>query len=96
LITLMIDARSAADTRSKKDLSSAFQPTTYFACQAYPALLAAGQGWFVRTRSPDLPNMLPLYDFKHPRRSPQPGRARTSFDIPEKILVEPVGIEPTT
>ena len=24
------------------------------------------------------------------------GRARTSFDIPEKILVEPVGIEPTT
>ena len=30
-----------------------------------------------------MPNMLPLYDFKHPRIPPTRGEARTSFDIPE-------------
>src|SRR5918998_5653856 len=32
---------------------------------------AAGRGWFVGTRTPDWPNMLPLYDFKHPRSHPK-------------------------
>jgi hypothetical protein len=53
--------------RSKKDLSSIFQPKTYFACQAYPTPTAAGRGWFIGTRSPDWSNMPPLYDVKHPR-----------------------------
>ena len=33
-----------------------------------------------------LPNMLPLYDFKHPRFPHTRGEARTSFDIPDKIV----------
>src|SRR3712207_4871247 len=30
--------------------------------------------------------MLPLYDFKHPRRSPHKGRARTSLTDPRPLL----------
>src|ERR687893_2452361 len=50
-----------------------FSQSHLFACQTYPAHAAAGRGWFVRTRTPDLPNMLPLYDFKHPRSHPKRG-----------------------
>lgn len=49
-----------------------FRQRHVFACQAYPTPTAAGRGWFAGLGA-RWPNMLPLYDFKHPR-SPQEGR----------------------
>ena len=75
LITLTIDVRmpsaKRADTIIKERPVLGFLPRHLFACQTYPAHAAAGRGWFARTRSPDEPNMLPLYDFKHPRSHPK-------------------------
>jgi hypothetical protein len=82
LITLMINVRPAkAEHDHQRKTCLWISPKTCFACQAYPAHTAAGRGWFAGTRSSRWPNMLPLYDFKHPRRSPTKGRARTSFDF---------------
>src|SRR6478609_8228767 len=54
LITLMINVRPAkAEHRSnKKDLSFGFLQKTCFACQASPALTAAGRGWFAELGRP--------------------------------------------
>ena len=97
LITLMIDARSAADTRSKKDLSSAFQLTTYFACQAYPALTAAGRGWFAGPRCPAC-RICCLFTISNIRAAHPKGEGTNLNDIrnDQRMMVEPVGIEPTT
>ena len=38
--------------RSKKDPSSDFSKDVIFACQAYPALTAAGRGWFAELGRP--------------------------------------------
>src|SRR5918997_310631 len=54
-----------------------FSQRHLFACQTYPAHAAAGRGWFARTRTPDGPNMLPLYDFKHPRASEEDANLMT-------------------
>jgi hypothetical protein len=70
LITLTIDVRmpsaKRADMIIKERPVLGFLPRHLFACQAYPARTAAGRRWFagLGARSP---NMLPLYDFKHPR-----------------------------
>jgi hypothetical protein len=54
LITLMINVRSAEPNkdRIRKTCLMDFSNRHVFACQAYPALLAAGQGWFAGTRCP--------------------------------------------
>src|SRR6185295_7398535 len=93
---------------SKKDLSSAFQPKTCFACQAYPAQrLRAVAG------SQDLGVLLAEYAASlrfQTSAPPNPGRAgreprltcqtSTSATLRERVqpraMVEPVGIEPTT
>ena len=67
LIALMIDVRSAEPTDDQKTCLR-ISPKT-FACQ-HIRPTAAGRRWFVGTRCPP-PNMLPLHDFKHPRRSPE-------------------------
>src|ERR671916_10382 len=53
-----------------------FSQRHLFACQAYPALTAAGRGWFAGLGA-RLPNMLPLYDFKHPRASEEDANLMT-------------------
>jgi hypothetical protein len=74
LITLTIDVRmpsaKRADMIIKERPVLGFLPRHLFACQAYPARTAAGRRWFagLGARSP---NMLPLYDFKHPRSHPK-------------------------
>src|SRR5919107_4304105 len=83
LITLTIDVRmpsaKRADMIIKERPVLGFLPRHLFACQAYPARTAAGRRWFagLGARSP---NMLPLYDFKHPRLS-HDERTRTSDKI---------------
>ena len=79
LITLMIDVRALGrgQTRYKRKTCLRISPKTIFACQAYSALPAAGRGWFAGLGA-RWPNMLPLYDFKHPRPHPR-GEARTSM-----------------
>ena len=81
LITLMIDVRSAkAGHDRKKDPSSNFFKDVYFACQAYPALTAAGRGWFA-----GLGCLLAEYAaslrFQTSASSPRKGRTRTSDKI---------------
>ena len=75
LITLTIDVRKPSAKRADMIIKErpvlGFLPRHLFACQTYPAHAAAGRGWFARTRTPDWPNMLPLYDFKHPRSHPK-------------------------
>lgn len=98
LITLMIDVRSAkAGHDLKKDLSSTFRSKTYF---CLPSISGARRlravSWFAKTRLLHLPNMLPLYDFKHPRHPPHRAGREPHLTFRKKILVEPVGIEPTT
>ncbi len=98
-----------ADMIIKERPALGFLPRHLFACQTYPAHAAAGRGWFARTRTPDLPNMLPLYDFKHPRASEEDANLMTrstamtrscsmdtGYKYDQRKLVEPVGIEPTT
>ena len=63
----------AGHDHQRKTCLQPFGQRHIFACQTYPAHAAAGRGWFVRTRTPDWPNMLPLYDFKHPRSHPKRG-----------------------
>ena len=81
LITLTIDVRmpsaKRADMIIKERPVLGFLPRHLFACQTYPARAAAGRGWFARTRTPDWPNMLPLYDFKHPRASEEDANLMT-------------------
>ena len=87
LITLTIDVRmpsaKRADMIIKERPVLGFLPRHLFACQAYPARTAAGRRWFagLGARSP---NMLPLYDFKHPRLS-HDERTRTSDKIHPKM-----------
>ena len=116
LITLTIDVRKPSAKRADMIIKErpvlGFLPRHLFACQTYPAHAAAGRGWFARTRTPDWPNMLPLYDFKHPRSHPKgeitnlmtrsiQGWTPDTQTPPKQVarprkVVEPVGIEPTT
>src|SRR5215210_5988745 len=83
LITLTIDVRmpsaKRADMIIKERPVLGFLPRHLFACQAYPARTAAGRRWFAGLGA-RWPNMLPLYDFKHPRLS-HDERTRTSDKI---------------
>jgi hypothetical protein len=47
--------------------------------------MAAGHGWFAGLGA-RWPNMLPLYDFKHPRIPHTRGEARTSQHDPAKLI----------
>src|SRR5688572_31220553 len=86
LITLMINVRSAkTEQRSQERPVIGFLRRHVFACQAYPALLAAGQGWFAGTRCPAC-RICCLFTISNIRATHPKGRARTSFDIPEKII----------
>ena len=92
---------------SRKTCLWDFSNRHIFACQAYPALLAAGQGWCAELGCP-LAEYAASLRFQTSAPLTPKGRARTSFDIPErrsrrskigpdqKSMVEPVGIEPTT
>ena len=113
LITLMIDVRSAKTGHDLKERPVVgFLQQHLFACQAYPALLAAGQGWFAGTRCPAC-RICCLFTISNIRAAhPVKGRARTSLTDPrplfrayghvqtsriaQRAMVEPVGIEPTT
>ena len=76
LIALMIFVRSAkTEQRPQERPAFGSLQRHVLLAKAYPALPAAGRGWFVGTRSPNWPNMPPLYDFKHPRSPPKAGKA---------------------
>ena len=96
LITLMIDVRSAKTGHDlKKDLFLDFSKNIFLLAKHIR------RSW-LRARAGSRELGVPLAEYAASLRfqtsaplTPK-GRARTSFDIPEKILVEPLGIEPTT
>jgi hypothetical protein len=97
LITLMINVRPAkAGHDLKKDLLPDFSSNIFLlAKHIRRSWLRARAG----SRELGCPacRICCLFTISNIRAAhPAKGRARTSFDIPEKILVEPVGIEPTT
>ena len=63
-----------SDRRSERPVFSSRQ-RPIFACLADPVTTAAGRRWFVGTRRPNRPDLLPLYDFKHPRSPHQEATA---------------------
>jgi hypothetical protein len=67
-----MSARLQAGHDQKRKTCLWISPKTCFACQAYPTHTAAGRGWFAGLGA-RWPNMLPLYDFKHPRSPPKRG-----------------------
>jgi hypothetical protein len=102
LITLMINVRSAKTEHDhqRKTCLSDFSKRHVFACQAYPALLAAGQGWCAGLGCP-LAEYAASLRFQTSAPLTPKGRARTSVTFQtaptaQKAVVEPVGIEPTT
>src|SRR5687767_7959757 len=70
----------AGHDHQRKTCSSDFSKEHVFACQAYPALLAAGQGWFAGLGCP-LAEYAASLRFQT-SAPPTTGEARTSFDIP--------------
>ena len=96
LITLMIDVRSAKTGHDlKKDLFLDFSKNIFLLAKHIR------RSW-LRARAGSQELGVPLAEYAASLRFQtsaltliEEGR-RTSFDIPEKILVEPVGIEPTT
>ena len=81
-----MSARQRPDMTFKKDLSSTRHTLkTIFACQAYPTHTAAGRGWFAELGRPLVEYAASLRFQTSAPLTPK-GRARTSFDIPEKIF----------
>ena len=87
LITLTIDVRKPSAKRADMIIKErpvfGFRQRHVFACQAYPALLAAGQGWFAGTRCPAC-RICCLFTISNIRAAHPEGEARTSFDIPNR------------
>ena len=107
LITLMINVRSAKTGHDRiRKTCSWISPKTCFACQAYPARLAAGQGWCAELGRPlaeyaaSLRFQTSALALDQGRRIPLTFRNRRTRSCKRsrrpKIVVEPVGIEPTT
>src|SRR5919107_4788693 len=74
LITLTINVRMPSAKRAdmiikERPVFNLSVEDIYLLAKHIRPHTAAGRGWFVGTRTPDWPNMLPLYDFKHPRLS---------------------------
>ncbi len=86
LITLTIHARSAADTNHQRKtcLSDFSKRHVLLAKHIRRSWLRARAG-SLRTRCPSLPNMLPLYDFKHPR-SPSKRGGEPHLTFRNKII----------
>jgi hypothetical protein len=111
LITLMINVRSAEPNMTIKERPVlGFLPKHVFACQTYPAHTAAGRGWFaglgcllaeyVASLRFQTSASSPARGEHEPQQDPERTRAQWTPDTarkgPKKIVVEPVGIEPTT
>src|SRR4051794_18649369 len=78
-----MSARQRPNKDLKKDLSYGLLRKTSFACQAYPARLAAGQGWCAELGCP-LAEYAASLRFQTSAPLTPKGRARTSFDLPDQ------------
>ena len=107
LITLTIHVRSAEPHRIVKERPVfSFSAKDMFCLPSISGTTAAGRRWFAGPRGPAC-RICCLFTISNIRATPQRGghephdmihdhEGSWSMDIPEKILVEPVGIEPTT
>ncbi len=103
LITLMINVRLGfkPDTIIKeRPVFLDFSKRHVFACQAYPALLAAGQGWCAGLGCPLAEYAASLrFQTSAPltqRGGHEPHLTFQTWRTAQRVMVEPVGIEPTT
>ena len=95
LITLMIDARSAAAIDPKERPVFGSLRRHVLLAKAYPAHLAAGQGWFAGLGCP-LAEYAASLRFQTSALTLTKKARRIPLTSGHSKMVEPVGIEPTT